>query len=143
TPATATPTATSIPTNTVTPTPSQTGTATPTQTAPPPTLTSTATAIPNTPSATPGTSCPLTDLGNALPVSVSGSTAGAANLVGGASCGNGGSTAPDATYRYTAPAAGTYVIDTFGSAFDTLLYVRADTCAGTQLACNDDSSGTL
>src|SRR5262249_34834685 len=71
------------------------------------------------------------------------STAGAANLVGGASCGNGGSRAPDATFLYTAPFAGSYVIDTFGSTFDTLLYVRANTCSGTQLACNDDANGTL
>ena len=90
---------------------------------------------------TPG--CPTTDLGSSLPVSVSGSTAGAANLAGGASCGGyGGSNAPDASFLYTAPVSGSYTIDTAGSAFDTVLYVRSTTCSGAELACNDDSGGT-
>jgi hypothetical protein len=62
--------------------------------------------------------------------------------MGGASCDGGGNNAPDATYRWTAPAAAKYSIDTFGSAYDTLLYVRNGGCSGSQLACNDDSSGT-
>src|SRR6266404_5799060 len=45
--------------------------------------------------------CPGTNLGNSLPVSVSGTTAGAANLMTGASCGGGGTNAPDATFLYT------------------------------------------
>lgn len=87
--------------------------------------------------------CPETDLGSPPTVSVSGSTAGKANSVGGASCGGGGNNAPDATFLYTAPLAGNYQMTTAGSFFDTILYVRNGTCSGTQLACNDDSNGTL
>src|SRR5262245_3394095 len=47
----------------------------------------------------------------------------------------GGGSAPEATVFYTAPRTGTYVIDTIGSAFDTVLYVRAGV---TELSCNDD-----
>lgn len=63
------------------------------------------------------------------------------NDVGGASCGLPGSTAADRTYEFRAPVAGTYSIDTFGSAFDTLLYVRAGSCTGSELACNNDDGG--
>src|SRR5204863_110569 len=88
------------------------------------------------------TSCPGTNLGSGVPVSFSGNTAGTANLISGASCGDGGAYAPDATFLYKAPTAGSYTIDTLGSAFDTLLYVRNGTCSGGELACNDDSNGT-
>ncbi len=90
---------------------------------------------------TPGGSCPQTNLGSTLPVSVSGSTAGRANALSGASCGGGGG-APDYAYQWAAPSAGTYTIDTFGSSFDTVLYVRNASCGGTELACNDDAGGT-
>src|SRR5262249_36378999 len=75
-------------------------------------------------------------------VTVNGSTVGASNLVGAASCGNGGGNAPDATLPYTAPFSGSYAIDTFGSAFDTLLYVRNTTCSRTELARKHDAQGT-
>src|SRR6185295_10609593 len=78
-----------------------------------------------------------------LPISVSGTTLGAANSVSGATCGGGGTNAADASFLYTAPIAGSYTIDTFGSSFDTILYVRSSTCSGTQLACNDDSGGVV
>ena len=46
--------------------------------------------------------------------------------------------APDRAFRWQAPAAGTYTIDTIGSSYDTVLYVR-NTCADTaDIACNDD-----
>jgi outer membrane protein assembly factor BamB len=93
-----------------------------------------------TPTPTPG--CPLADLGDEVPLTVQGTTNGLPSSLGGASCGNGGDQAPDFTYRYTAPVAGSYVIDTFGSAYDTLLYVRND-CFGDEIACNDDSEGRL
>ena len=96
-----------------------------------------------TPTRTPTPGCAATSLGSTLPVSVSGTTAGRANNMSGASCGGGGASAPDMTYRWTAPAAGTYRIDTSGSAFDTVLYVRSGSCGGAELACNDDSGGTL
>jgi hypothetical protein len=78
-----------------------------------------------------------------VPTSYSGSTVGAPNLLGGASCGGGGNSAPEASFRFTAPASGSYQIGTLGSAFDTVLYVRDGTCSGAQLACNDDANGTV
>lgn len=93
-----------------------------------------------TPTATPTPlPCPQTDLGNAVPLTVTGSTTGASDTFAGSCGGTGG---PDHSFRYTAPATGFYSIDTFGSAFDTVLYVRSGTCGGTQIACNDDTSGT-
>lgn len=47
-------------------------------------------------------------------------------------------TAADKTFRWTAPSAGTYVIDTAGSSFDTVLYILP-TCSGAELDCNDDA----
>ena len=43
---------------------------------------------------------------------------------------------------WTAPSAGTWTFDTYGSSFDTVLYLLDD-CAGdaTNLACNDDAGG--
>ncbi len=114
-----------------TPTPTLTETATLTLT---PTLTATATATP-----TPTVPCPQTDLGSTVPAVVTGSTAGGVNLFGLASCADGGVSAPDASYRWTAPADGMYAIDTGGSAFDTILAVREATCSGIELACNDDA----
>jgi hypothetical protein len=85
-----------------------------------------------------------TDLGSSVPITVSGTTAGGANLMTGASCGGGGKSAPDVAFLYTAPFAGAYTVDTFGSAFDTILYLRNGSRTGAQLACNDNaSSGTL
>ncbi len=112
---------------------------------PTPTFTATSTKTP-VPTSTPtltSSSCPQVNLGSPATVSISGTTAGASNTMSGASCGGGGTNAPDATFLYTAPVTGTYVIDTFGSAFDTILYVRNATCSGTELACNDDANGTL
>ena len=56
------------------------------------------------------------------------------NRVG--SCGGAG---PDGYLRYLAPRTGTYTIDTYGSLFDTVLYVRETTGALFELACNDDA----
>lgn len=46
--------------------------------------------------------------------------------------------APDRGYLWAAPAAGTYTIDTIGSEFDTILYVRDECLSATSIACNDD-----
>lgn len=56
------------------------------------------------------------------------------NRVG--SCGGAG---PDGYLRYLAPRTGTYTIDTYGSLFDTVMYVRETTGALLELACNDDA----
>ncbi len=88
--------------------------------------------------------CPLPfrndprDLGNAPSVSISGTTTCGTFGFGGVSCGGGGDNAPDATFIYTALAAGNYVLSTAGSTFNTLLSARLGTCTGTELACNDD-----
>jgi hypothetical protein len=84
--------------------------------------------------------CPGTDLGSTVPQTVSGSTAGLINALP-SPCAY--SNAPEATYSFTAPADGTYQINTSGSAYDTLLHVHDGTCQGASLACNDDSLGTL
>lgn len=57
------------------------------------------------------------------------------------SCPMGGGGAADVAMRWTAPAAGTYTIDTIGSLFDTVLFV-VDGCGttATELACSDDIS---
>jgi hypothetical protein len=81
--------------------------------------------------------CPEVDLGSALPVTYSGTTTGSINAFFG-SCGGGGASAPEQTFVWTAPASDTYRIDTFGSAFDTILYVRSGSCDGPEVVCNDD-----
>ncbi|MFO0755921.1 MAG: DNRLRE domain-containing protein [Byssovorax sp.] len=53
------------------------------------------------------------------------------------SCGGNG--APEHTFAWTAPAAGTYRFDTYGSAFDTVLYAHDGDCNGAELGCNDDA----
>ncbi|MGK4007579.1 MXAN_6577-like cysteine-rich protein [Sorangium sp. So ce1036] len=83
-------------------------------------------------------SCPLIDLGSTVPQAVTGTTEGAVDMLD-PSCGEGGG--GEATYGFTAPAAGTYVFDTFGSSFDTVLHARDGGCAGPQLGCNDDAGG--
>lgn len=90
--------------------------------------------------------CPLSGRGDprelpaALSFAVTGTTRCGSFLSGGASCGDGGDNAADSVFLYTAPAGGTYVIDTVGSSYDTLLAIRADGCSGPTLACNDDIS---
>jgi hypothetical protein len=68
----------------------------------------------------------------------SGTTIGAGNDSNGGSMTCGGEDAPDRAFRWAAPAAGTYVFDTVGSLFDTILYLRGACTDTTTLACNDD-----
>ena len=80
-------------------------------------------------------------LGSATGAAVaSGDTCGATADFDGASCG-GGQGSPDVAYGWTAPASGTYVIDTETSSYDTALTVRSTSC--TELACDDDSGSGL
>jgi hypothetical protein len=80
-------------------------------------------------------------IAGALPVQVVGSTLG---LPDGnqPSCVAVASGAGDVTFEFTAPANGNYTFDTFGSAYDTALYVL-DSCGGLELGCNDDAGGTV
>ncbi|WP_437279539.1 MXAN_6577-like cysteine-rich protein [Sorangium sp. So ce375] len=82
--------------------------------------------------------CPLIDLGSTAPQTVTGTTAEAVDILH-PSCGSTG--AGEVTYSFTAPAAGTYVVDTFGSSFNTVLSVLDGSCSGDALACNDDAAG--
>jgi hypothetical protein len=54
----------------------------------------------------------------------------------------GGGSAEDVAITWTAPAAGQYTLDTYGSDYDTALVIR-ETCADgdAELACDDDSGG--
>ena len=83
--------------------------------------------------------CPDFDLGNTVPQTVMGSTAGEVNSSSGTCV---GSSAPDVAYTFTAPFDGAFVFDTAGSDFDTGIYAfEGATCDGVQLACNDDAIG--
>jgi hypothetical protein len=46
----------------------------------------------------------------------------------------------DVTFRWVAPSAGRYRIDTCGSTFDTVLVLRRGTCTGPLIDCEDDSA---
>jgi len=82
--------------------------------------------------------CPAVDLAMTLGTST-GTTTGETNNRA-ASCG--GSTSVDRTHVFTAPAEGTYTIDTIGSTFDTVLYILDTDCDGAEIACDDDSGGS-
>lgn len=80
------------------------------------------------------------DIGATLPFSMAASTAGEEDSFGGARCGLGGDTIEDFAFRWTAPAADSYLLTTEGSTIDTFLSVRRDGCFGREIACNDDAS---
>jgi hypothetical protein len=85
-----------------------------------------------------GGSCPDSDLGNTVPQAVVGNTNVGDNTVAG-SCG--GDFSPDDVYLFTAPQDALYQFDTFGSALDSVLYLRDGDCGGPELDCNDDVPG--
>jgi hypothetical protein len=49
----------------------------------------------------------------------------------------------EVTLSFTAPYDNTFIFDTAGSTFDTVLYALGANCTAPELACNDDSNGTL
>ncbi|MCX4242474.1 hypothetical protein [Paraliomyxa miuraensis] len=49
----------------------------------------------------------------------------------------------DVVFRWVAPVDGVFTFDTIGSSFDTVLYLRQGQCSTTEIACNDDSGGSL
>jgi len=82
-----------------------------------------------------GGACPSFTL-DAAPMS--GSNAGAfARLTPPCSAASG----RELTFAVSATSAGTHTFDTFGSDYDTVIYVR-DGCDGVDLACNDDYRGS-
>ncbi len=88
--------------------------------------------------------CDPIDLGSPAFLDREGTTRGAPNGLGGATCGDGGNRSREATYLYRAPTAGFYTIEALEAetGFDTLLYVRANDCNGRELACSDDRLGS-
>jgi hypothetical protein len=87
-------------------------------------------------------SCANFDLGSALGAVATGNTTGHPDTYH--TCNGQGS--PDVSYAWTAPAAGTYTIDTCGGpdqSLDTTLTVLNGDCTGTRLACDDDGCGTF
>ncbi len=86
-----------------------------------------------------GFACSDTDIGSSTgPAVAMGNTAGSDDDLNG-SCGGAGGN--DQVMIFTAPAAGMFTFDTFGSAYDTKLSLFAD-CA-TELSCNDDAGAGL
>ncbi len=151
---TATRTPTPVVTATRTPTPVVTATRTPT---PVVTATRTATAVPTTtrtvtPVATTTPQPVATTTASASPGpcnpiqvppqggSFTGTTSGASGFAGTCAVTNG---SPDQVYQWTPATSGTAIIGTCGgtTSFDTALYVRAGSCQGPQVACNDDTAG--
>ncbi len=128
--------ATPVPTSsrTATPVPTATRTATPVLTATPqPLATTTVTTAPS-----PGPCDPIQ-----VPPqggTFTGATSGASGFAG--TCAVTGSS-PDQVYQWTPAVSGTAIVATCGgiTSFDTALYVRAGSCQGAQVACNDDTSG--
>ena len=86
----------------------------------------------------PGT-CAPTDLGSVVGMAVTaGRTSGPSGEQPSCLAGE----AADAAFMWTAPASGRYTFDTRGSSYDTVLHARLGTCAGPEMACNDDMDGT-
>lgn len=81
--------------------------------------------------------CQDQDIGGAIGAGVAAGNTGVADDDLDPSCGLGN--AADQAIRFTAPAAGQYTFDTFGSGYDTVLSVWSD-CA-TETLCNDDTGG--
>jgi hypothetical protein len=87
-------------------------------------------------------SCPEIDLESMLGTPVAtGSTAGVTARET-AECA-GAEPSGAVRYSWTAPAAGTYVVDTFGSSFDTALILRGPSCTSAEIDCNDDEGSDV
>lgn len=81
------------------------------------------------------TECADIDAGSDVPQTLMGTLVGATDDYAPSCAFNGGG---DLAYRFTAPAAGTYVFDTVGTdPLDTTISVY-DACGGAEVACNDD-----
>jgi hypothetical protein len=85
--------------------------------------------------------CAAAILTGTLPLSVTGTTAGTcARYV--PTCASTGANSNERVYAFTAPATATYRIDTFGSAYDTVLMLRdGASCGAVELGCSDDGPG--
>jgi hypothetical protein len=82
--------------------------------------------------------CPDQAIMDDLPISLMGSNQGTGDDFD-PSCDVGSFGGEDVSFTWTAPADGSYQIDTFGSDYDTVLTVQDGTCVdGPELGCNDD-----
>lgn len=82
--------------------------------------------------------CPLLDLGDEVPQTVTGSNEGVEGVL--SACGA-DATGGEVTYRFTAPADGLYTLDARASTIPVLLDVRDGMCTGGSLGCADGSPG--
>lgn len=78
------------------------------------------------------------DATGAVGVTYTGTTCGAGDDVGDVSCTNSTGN-EDVVYAFTPTVSGTYTFDLSGSAFDTVMSVRATSDCDTELECDDDS----
>ncbi|MEI7893746.1 MAG: hypothetical protein WCI05_11675, partial [Myxococcales bacterium] len=84
-----------------------------------------------------------TDLGSAVGSNVGGFlwNGSQGNYNRGSCMSSGSYGGPDAVFTWTAPAGGTYTIDTAGSGMDTVLYaLKGNLATGVELGCNDNGS---
>ncbi|HEY0132932.1 MAG TPA: hypothetical protein VGB85_02595 [Nannocystis sp.] len=81
--------------------------------------------------------CSFADIGSELGDLASSTTFGPNVLEG--SCGGLGANETPLLWR--APFSGLFRFETFGSAFDPVLYIRQDDCNGPEIRCNDDREG--
>ncbi|MFO0632752.1 MAG: hypothetical protein U0168_07880 [Nannocystaceae bacterium] len=85
--------------------------------------------------------CVEEDIGTATGLPVTSGSTGGEDEDFAQSCGAGG--AVDHGVHVVASETGTYTFDLLGSGYDTVLSVHIDCGGGNELACNDDSQGTL
>lgn len=79
------------------------------------------------------------DIGGTYPFRRAASTVGNDDGYTDARCVTGGGvTVEDAAFRWTAPWSGLFRFTTEGSSIDTIISLRQGSCAGRELACNDD-----
>jgi hypothetical protein len=86
--------------------------------------------------------CPDEDLGMATGEGISAGDTSSASARFAAGCAA-GEDSPALRFSWTAPSAGSFAIDTYGSIFDTALVVLDGTCSGAELACDDDTGRDL
>lgn len=84
--------------------------------------------------------CTPVPLEGAVPVSAVGNTSSQGDS-GTPTCVTGDMPGPDAVYQFTAPADGSYLFDTSGSSFATVLEVLGDGCGGPSLGCDRAQNG--
>jgi hypothetical protein len=123
----------------VPPTPTAPTTPTPDPTVPTvPTTPTTPTPDPIPPMTTTGECGMPADLGSDTGLVATGTNRGSGDQVSPSCASEGGA---EVVFTWTAPEAGDYLIDTFGSDYDTTLVLYDDTACRSEVLCNDDTNG--